>query len=244
MENIFQYVKSLLVGTHNDSEEDNGLVCLEPVDDPVVAVMIYPGGMTTTLSIPDKKTQKVESFIHQELSKNKIFHLCAVSTEGEFRGYSVWHDSSLYESKDFNRKASHFLGMPLYGKVIVVNGGVELGQYDSVPSNLITKLDYPMPPAPPVKIQSRYVRPEPQEWSSQSRSTPGKRSKHTSPRPTFDARNEPYRTDSTRPFSPPNKGSSNTLRSSTLRTPLEKTIKKPARAVRRSSRLRTKKRHK
>jgi len=188
MTSVFAYIKQLISGGEPKGKEEEdgedelvrfaefGEAIASRVARPmqtVIAVLIYPGGMTTTLYIPTRNAEKVEEFIHAQLGNNassRMFHLGVTCEDGQFQGCEVWHDSSLYDAKDYNRKASLHLKMPLYGKVVVVNGNVDPNQYDNLPLRLLNTLSRALPPVP----RSR---------SSQSPSKPGKRSRRTSPPP-------------------------------------------------------------
>jgi len=218
---IFTYIKALFETEHSDDEKHQS-VQPKKLTREIVAVLIYPGGMVDNLCIPTDDAQDVEQYIRRQLSENTMFHLGTRCQQGRFKGYEVWHDTSLYDRKDYNAKASHHFHMPLYGKVVIVNVGVDATHYDTFSPELINILSHALPPTPP-------------EESCLQASKTKKRNRYTSPQPIVYDHNEPLHKD--------NNTTTNTLDDNTRNTSPElskkkaKKEKKPPKATRRSSRI-------
>jgi hypothetical protein len=229
---VFAFIKRLIQGDDDDDDDDKVGEEMEmekefeftrpnnPVQSvqSVVAVLIYPGGMTTTLCIPTQNAEEVVEFIHYQLGGVRLFHVGAKCEEGDFQGCEVWHNSALYEKKDYNRKASLYMKMPLYGKVVVVNGNVDPTKYDNLSTRLINHLKRSLPP-----VHTRQ--------SSQQQSNLGKRNRYSFQQPISDDHIEQSHKDNKQPSLQPNKDNNNNENTFVKKKP------KMIRPTRRSSRI-------
>lgn len=206
---MFGYIRQLLYPPEENQPQQNGDISLTPV----TGIIIYPNGMTTTLSIPHCHASVVEKHVHKVLGvDNRAFHMPhrVNVCHPQYGGAELWHDTSLYQERDCNQKATQAFGYTLYGRVVVLNRAVDPECYDSVDPEWVRSLSRAHPPAP-------------QSPSSPPRSTQSTRSKRTSLPPTI-------RKDSKRRALRSGKGSSS------------KTDTSMVRPVRRSRRLASRKR--